>query len=198
VLHQVLTTATSSDGACFSVAYVFDEDHDRHLVFAISPRFDDLRLLPLMQGLEVNLTGASPCLEVLPLRMQSVEVRDHIAEQLYQLSHETLTSAGVPATRPTRAELQQVMATAISPGGTAYIAAYVVDADLERHLVFATSSRFEDLRHLPLMKGQEISLAGGSLCLEVLPLHLQSERVQQHVAEQLTDPPHESLICVAG
>ena len=41
VLHQVLTTAARSDGGSLTVAYVFDEDHDRHLVFAISPRFDE-------------------------------------------------------------------------------------------------------------------------------------------------------------
>jgi len=195
VLHQVLTTAARSDGGSLTVAYVFDEDHDRHLVFATSPRFHDLRLLPLMQGIEVNLIGASPCLEVLPLRLQSEEVQEHVAEQLSQLPQETLTSADVMATRPTRAVLQQVMATAISPDGTAYIAAYVVDAEHDRHLVFATGTNFEDPRILPLMKGQEIRLTSGSPCLEVLPLSQQSEEVQHQVAEQLSQRSIESLIC---
>ena len=89
VLHKVVTTATGPDGTSYSVAYVFDADHDRHLVFATSSHFGDLRLLPLMKEHEINLTSGSPCLEVLPLRLQSEEVQQHVAEQLFQLSLES-------------------------------------------------------------------------------------------------------------
>ena len=93
VLHEVVTSATGPDGTFYTVGYVFDADHDRHLVFATSANFEDPRLLPLMKGQEINLTGAQPCLEVLPLSQQSEEVQHHVAEQLSLLSIESLICA---------------------------------------------------------------------------------------------------------
>lgn len=82
VLHRVLTTATAPDGSSFSVGYVFDADHDRHLVFADSSVFGELELLPLMLHQEIRLTFSGSCLEVLPLRRQSLEVQEHVRSQL--------------------------------------------------------------------------------------------------------------------
>ena len=93
VLHEVVTSATSPDGTFYIVGYVFDADHDRHLVFATSANFEDPRLLTLMKGQEINLTGVHPCLEVLPLCQQSEEVQHQVAEQLSQLSLESLICA---------------------------------------------------------------------------------------------------------
>jgi hypothetical protein len=56
VLHEVVTSATSPDGTFYIVGYVFDADHDRHLVFATSANFEDPRVLPLMKDQEINLT----------------------------------------------------------------------------------------------------------------------------------------------
>ena len=92
-LHEVVTSATGPDGTLYVVGYVFDADHDRHLVFATSANFEDPRLLPLMKGQEISLTSGSPCLEVLPLSQQSEEVRYQVAEQLSELSHEPQTCA---------------------------------------------------------------------------------------------------------
>ncbi|MBD1193919.1 hypothetical protein [Vulcanococcus sp. Clear-D1] len=100
------------------------------------------------------------------------------------------------AVQPTRAFLHEVVTSATGPDGTLYVVGYVFDADHDRHLVFATSANFEDPRVLPLMKGQEINLTCGSPCLEVLPLSQQSEEVQHHVAEQLSQLSIESLICI--
>jgi len=88
--------------------------------------------------------------------------------------------------QPTRALLHKVVTTAEGPSGTAYTVAYFEDADGNKLLAFATSEHFGDLDLLPLMTGHELALAPGSPCLEVLPLELQSEEVQQHVAEQRT------------
>ncbi len=88
--------------------------------------------------------------------------------------------------QPTRALLHKLVTTAAGPSGTSYTVAYFEDADGDKFLAFATSERFGDLDLLPLMKGQELALAPGSPCLEVQPLQLQSEEVQQHVAEQRT------------
>jgi hypothetical protein len=88
--------------------------------------------------------------------------------------------------QPTRALLHKVVTTAEGPCGTSYTVAYFEDSEGDKLLAFATSDRFGDLDLLPLMKGQELALAPGSSCLEVQPLQLQSEEVQQHVAEQRT------------
>ena len=93
-LHEVVTSATSPDGTLYVVGYVFDADHDRHLVFATSANFEDPRVLPLMKGQEIQLTCWSPCLEVLPLSQQSEEVKVQVAEQLNQVSIESLICAG--------------------------------------------------------------------------------------------------------
>lgn len=185
-LHQVVTSESSPNGISCTVAYLFDEDHDIHLAFATAARFETLSLLPLMQGLEINLMAADLCLEVLPLHLQSEDVQYQVAAQLHQLSPVWLGGAGAMSGQPTRAVLQKLTATATSPDGLSYMTGYVVDADQGRHLVYASSSHVEDLRCLPLMKGQEIHLTGGSPCPRVLPLHLQSDEVQQHVAEQLS------------
>ena len=100
------------------------------------------------------------------------------------------------AVQPTRAFLHEVVTSATGPDETLYVVGYVFDADHDRHLVFATGANFEDPRVLPLMKGQEINLTCGSPCLEVLPLSQQSEEVQHHVAEQLSQLSIESLICI--
>ncbi len=92
-LHEVVTSATSPDGMLYVVGYVFDAEHDRHLVFATGANFEDPRVLPLMKGQEINLTCGSPCLEVLPLSQQSEEVQYQVAEQLSQLSIESLICA---------------------------------------------------------------------------------------------------------
>ena len=92
-LHEVVTSATSPYGTMYVVGYVFDADHDRHLVFATGANFEDPRLLPLMKGQEINLTCGSPCLEVLPLSQQSEEVQLQVAEQLSQFSIEPQTCA---------------------------------------------------------------------------------------------------------
>ena len=92
-LHEVVTSATSPDGTLYVVGYVFDADHDRHLVFATGANFEDPRVLQLMKGQEINLTCGSPCLEVLPLNQQSEEVQHQVAEQLSQLSIESLICA---------------------------------------------------------------------------------------------------------
>lgn len=94
VLHEVVTSATSPYGTMYVVGYVFDADHDRHLVFATSANFEDPRILLLMKGQEIRLTSGSPCLEVLPLRQQSEEVQHQVAEQLSQLAIESLICAG--------------------------------------------------------------------------------------------------------
>lgn len=86
--------------------------------------------------------------------------------------------------QPTRALLHKVVTTAKGPSGTFYTVAYFEDPDGDKLLAFATSEHFGDLNLLPLMTGHELALASGSGCLEVLPLHLQSEEVQQHIAEQ--------------
>jgi hypothetical protein len=86
--------------------------------------------------------------------------------------------------QPKRALFHKVVATAAGPSGTSYTVAYMEDGDGNKLLAFATSDRFGDLDLLPLMTGHELALAPGSACLEVLPLQLQSEEVQQHVAEQ--------------
>lgn len=93
-LHEVVTSATSPDGMLYVVGYVFDADHDRHLVFATGANFEDPRVLLLMKGQEINLTCGSPCLEVLPLSQQSEEVQYQVAEKLSQLSIESLICAG--------------------------------------------------------------------------------------------------------
>lgn len=94
VFHEVVTSATGPDGTLYVVGYVFDADHDRHLVFATSVNFEDPRVLPLMKGLEIRLSGGSPCLEVLPLSQQDGEVQQEVAERLSQLSIESLICAG--------------------------------------------------------------------------------------------------------
>lgn len=86
--------------------------------------------------------------------------------------------------QPTRALLHKVVTTAKGPSGTSYTVAYFEDSDGDKLLAFATSDRFGDLDLLPLMTGQEVALAPGSACLEVLPLQVQSEEVQHQVAEQ--------------
>ena len=58
-LHEVVTSATGPDGTLYVVGYVFDADHDRHLVFATGANFEDPRVLPLMKGQEINLTFGS-------------------------------------------------------------------------------------------------------------------------------------------
>ena len=93
-LHEVVTSATSPDGTFYVVGYVFDADHDRHLVFATGAKFEDPRILRLMKGQEIRLTCGSPCLEVLPLSQQSEEVQHQVAEQLSKLSIESLICAG--------------------------------------------------------------------------------------------------------
>ena len=93
-LHEVVTSATGPDGTWYVVGYVFDADHDRHLVFATSAHFEDPRVLPLMKGQEIQLTCGSPCLEVLPLSQQSEDVQVQVAEQLNQVSIESLICAG--------------------------------------------------------------------------------------------------------
>ena len=93
-LHEVVTSSTGPDGTLYVVGYVFDADHDRHLVFATSANFEDPRVLPLMKGQEINLISGSPCLEVLPLSQQSEEVQVQVAEQLNQVSIESLICAG--------------------------------------------------------------------------------------------------------
>jgi hypothetical protein len=85
--------------------------------------------------------------------------------------------------QPTRALLHHVVTSAVAPDGVRYAVAYVEDPDGVRHLVFATSSRFGELELLPLLIGQEIALAPGTGCAEVLPPHLQSEEVQQCITE---------------
>jgi hypothetical protein len=65
-LHEVVTSATSPYGTLYVVGYVFDADHDRHLVFATGANFEDPSILTLMKGQEIRLTSGSPCLEVLP------------------------------------------------------------------------------------------------------------------------------------
>jgi hypothetical protein len=90
----VVTSAISPDGTLYVVGYVFDSDHDRHLVFATGANFEDPRILPLMKGQEIQLTCGSPCLEVLPLSQQSEEVQVQVAEQLNQVSIESLICAG--------------------------------------------------------------------------------------------------------
>ena len=92
-LHEVVTSSTSPDGTMYVVGYVFDAVHDRHLVFATSSNFEDPRVLQLMKNQEINLTCGSPCLEVLPLNQQSEEVQHQVAEQLSQLSIESLIYA---------------------------------------------------------------------------------------------------------
>jgi hypothetical protein len=89
------------------------------------------------------------------------------------------------AFRPSRALLHEVVTTAAGPDGTSYSVAYVLDPDGGRHLVFASTAHFGDLALLPLMQHCEINLSDGSRCLEVLPLHLQSEDLQLQVAEQI-------------
>jgi len=93
-LHEVVTSATGPDGSVYVVGYVFDADHDRHLVFATSANFEDPRVLSLMKGQEIQLKCGSPCLEVLPLSHQSEEVQVQVAEQLNQVSIEALICAG--------------------------------------------------------------------------------------------------------
>ena len=87
--------------------------------------------------------------------------------------------------QPTRALLHQVVTSAEAPDGSCYTVAYVEDPDGDKHLVFATSSCFGELELLELLTGVEISLATatGPGCPEVLPPHLQSEEVQQRIAE---------------
>ncbi|MCP9867083.1 hypothetical protein KBZ33_12390 [Cyanobium sp. Cruz-8D1] len=89
-----MTSSTSPDGTLYVVGYVFDADHDRHLVFATSSSFEDPRVLPLMKGQEINLTCGSPCLEVLPLSQQSEEVQHQVAEQLAERSFQPLILTG--------------------------------------------------------------------------------------------------------
>lgn len=86
---------------------------------------------------------------------------------------------------PSRALLHEVVTTATAPDGTSYSVAYVLDRDGGRHLVFATSAHFGDLALLPLLLHGEVELRCGNRCLEVLPLHLQSEDLQLQVAEQI-------------
>ncbi|MCP9915236.1 hypothetical protein [Cyanobium sp. ATX 6F1] len=86
--------------------------------------------------------------------------------------------------QPTRALLHKVVTTAEGPFGTSYTVAYFEDREGDKLLAFATSDHFGDLDLLPLMTGQELALAPGSACLEVLPLKVQSEEVQHQVAEQ--------------
>jgi hypothetical protein len=93
-LHEVVTSATGPDGTLYVVGYVFDADHDRHLVFATSANFEDPRVLPLMKGQEINLTCGSPCLEVLPLSHQSEEVQHQVAEQIAEQSFQPLILTG--------------------------------------------------------------------------------------------------------
>ena len=93
-LHEVVTSATGPDGTLYVVGYVFDADHDRHLVFATSANFEDPRVLPLMKGQEIRLSSGSPCLEVLPLSQQSEDVQVQVAEQLNLGSIESLICAG--------------------------------------------------------------------------------------------------------
>ena len=93
-LHEVVTSATGPDGTLYVVGYVFDADHARHLVFATSANFEDPRILSLMMGQEIQLRCGSPCLEVLPLSQQSEEVQVQVAEQLNQVTIESLISAG--------------------------------------------------------------------------------------------------------
>lgn len=81
-----------------------------------------------------------------------------------------------------RALLKEVVTTARVPDGTSYTLAYVLGPKGERELAFASSSRFGDLTLLPLMLEQEIALAPGSHCPEVLPLEQQSLEVQRQVA----------------
>ena len=50
-------------------------------------------VLALMKGQEINLTCGSPCLEVLPLNQQSEELQHQVADQLSQLSIESLICA---------------------------------------------------------------------------------------------------------
>jgi hypothetical protein len=82
-----------ADGTLYVVQYVFDADHDRHLVFATSANSEDPRVLPLMKGQEINLTCGSPCLEVLPLSQQSEDVQAQMAEPLNQVSIGSLICA---------------------------------------------------------------------------------------------------------
>ena len=93
-LHEVVTSATGPDGTWYVVGYVFDADHDRHLVFATSANFADPRMLSLMKGLEINLTSESPCLEVLPLSQQSEDVQVQVAEQTAKRSFQPLILTG--------------------------------------------------------------------------------------------------------
>jgi hypothetical protein len=93
-LHEVVTSATGPDGTWYVVGYVFDADHDRHLVFATSANFDDPRMLSLMKGQEINLTSGSPCLEVLPLSQQSEDVQVQVAEQTAKRSFQPLILTG--------------------------------------------------------------------------------------------------------
>jgi hypothetical protein len=93
-LHEVVTSATGPDGTWYVVGYVFDANHDRHLVFTTSANFEDPRILSLMKGQEIQLTCGSPCLEVLPLSHQSEEVQVQVAEQLNQVAIESLICAG--------------------------------------------------------------------------------------------------------
>ena len=86
LLLNVVTTATGPDGVSYSVAYVLDPDGDRHLVFASTTHFGDLECLPLMQHCEISLTGDQPCLEVLPLHLQSEEVQHSVSEKIRLLS----------------------------------------------------------------------------------------------------------------
>ena len=92
-LHEVVTSATSPYGTLYVVGYVFDADHDRHLVFATGANFEDPSILTLMKGQEIRLTSGSPCLEVLPLSQQSEDVQYQVAEQLSELSLEPQTCA---------------------------------------------------------------------------------------------------------
>jgi len=93
-LHEVVTSATGPDGTWYVVGYVFDADHDRHLVFATSANFDDPRMLSLMKGQEINLTSGSPCLEVSPLSQQSEDVQVQVAEQTAKRSFQPLILTG--------------------------------------------------------------------------------------------------------
>jgi hypothetical protein len=90
----VVTNATGPAGTSYTVCYVFDAEGDRHLVFETSANFEDLSILPLMIGQEINLTSGSPCLEVLPLSQQSEEVQAQVAEQLNQRLIESLICPG--------------------------------------------------------------------------------------------------------
>ena len=92
-LHEVVTSATSPDGTLYVVGYVFDADHDRHLVFSTGANFEDPRILLLMKDQEIKLTCGSSCLEVLPLSQQSEEVQHQVAEQLAHLSLQPLICA---------------------------------------------------------------------------------------------------------